>query len=242
MRREADFVLEKAAWPTLLLEAGGRICRANQAARRVFGLAGDLSVKSLAAIWGDKNAASADKFLLEQSEDATSQVNLQLHDGAKAQFIAHVATVARDGQDYFLLQLFKESGAALAGPPPKSSTTKTDKDHIKAAEEKETPAATEEEFLLQNAEWPVLLLHRTGKILRANRAAVRAFGASVGEAEAQLEAIWSPHNRDTCQQFLNMPPPAEPVPLKFHLKRRIAGRFFGTILRHWVTRRFLCFS
>ena len=62
MRRETDFVLEKAAWPTMLLEAGGRICRANQAARRVFGLTDDLLAIPLTAIWDDDNKASAIDF------------------------------------------------------------------------------------------------------------------------------------------------------------------------------------
>jgi len=63
MRRETDFVLEKAAWPTLLLEAGGRICRANQAARRVFGFTDDLPATALTAIWDDENEGSAVNFL-----------------------------------------------------------------------------------------------------------------------------------------------------------------------------------
>lgn len=89
------------------------------------------------------------------------------------------------------------------------------------------PEKTDEDFLLQNAEWPVLLVHNSGRVLRANRAGVRAFGASIEREEAQLEAIWSPHNRDSCQQFLNLPPPDEPVPLKFHLKSGLPGDYWG---------------
>ena len=43
MRRETDFVLEQAAWPAMLLDEKGRICRVNQAARRVFELPASLS-------------------------------------------------------------------------------------------------------------------------------------------------------------------------------------------------------
>jgi nitrogen-specific signal transduction histidine kinase/CheY-like chemotaxis protein len=42
-----------------------------------------------------------------------------------------------------------------------------------------------------------------------------------------LEEIWSPHNKDSCKQFLNLPPLAEPVPLKYHLKSGLPGDFLG---------------
>jgi signal transduction histidine kinase/PAS domain-containing protein len=337
MRRETDFVLEKAAWPTMLLEAGGRICRANQAARRVFGLTDDLPAIPLTAIWDDENTASAVNFLQQQTEGETAPLKLRLHSGQKSQFIAHVAKVARDGQDYFVLQLFKESGSAFSElayvPMPKAPATGPDKNKMpaglmqaawpalvvnaqgkimhsnpsaarvfgakatdegaalagicppeeaaalgkllrpappapsapfkicqadgstapfrvercsagdakwvllqffSAGQESEPPAPAppgkgDEDFLLQNAEWPVLLVHKSGRVLRANRAGVRAFGASIEREEAQLEAIWSPHNRDSCQQFLNLPPPAEPVPLKFHLKSGLPGDYCGQL-------------
>ena len=338
MRRETDFVLEKAAWPTLLLEAGGRICRANQAARRVFGFTDDLPATALTAIWDDENEGSAVNFLQQQTGSETAPLKLRLHGGGKSQFIAHVARVARDGQDYFVLQLFKESGSEfseLAYLPLPKATAAADKNNISAglmqaawpaivvdaqgrliqanpsaarvfgakaavegaalaglcppeeaaavkrllqpglpgpaaslkicqadgstapfriercpagdpkwtllqlfsAERKveppvpapQTPDKDDEDFLLQSAEWPVLLVHRSGRVLRANRAGVRAFGASIEHEEAQLGAIWSPHNRDSCQQFLNLPPSTEPVPLKFLLKSGLPGDYCGQL-------------
>jgi signal transduction histidine kinase/CheY-like chemotaxis protein len=332
MRRETDFVLEKAAWPTILLEAGGRICRANQAARRVFGLTDDLPATPLTALWDDENTASAAHFLQQQTGAETAPLKLRLHGGQKSQFIAHVAKVVREGQDYFVLQLFKESGSAFPElayvPAPKAPATGTDKNKIPSslmhaawpalvvdpqgkiiqanpsaarvfgaeaaadgaalagicppeetaalrkllqpasqapaaplkvcqadgstapfriercpagdsksillqffsAEQKGgPPEKNDEDFLLQDAEWPVLLVDKSGRVLRANRAGVRAFGASIEREEAQLEAIWSPHNRDSCQQFLNLPPPAEPVSLKFHLKSGLPGDYWGQL-------------
>jgi signal transduction histidine kinase/CheY-like chemotaxis protein/PAS domain-containing protein len=316
----------------MLLEAGGRICRANQAARRVFGLTEDLPATALTTIWDDENTASAVKFLEQQTGGETAPLKLRLHGGQKSQFIAHVAKVVREGQDYFVLQLFKESGSPFPElayvPVPKAPATGADKNKIpaglmhaawpalvvdpqgkiihanpsaarvfgaKAAVEGavlagicppeeaavlrkllqpdsqapaaplkvcqadgstapfriercpagdskwillqffseehngEPPEKNDEGFLLQDAEWPVLLVHKSGRVLRANRAGVRAFGASIEREEAQLEAIWSPHNRDSCQQFLNLPPPAEPVPLKFHLKSGLPGDYWGQL-------------
>jgi signal transduction histidine kinase len=321
----------------MLLEAGGRICRANQAARRVFGLADDLPATLLTAFWDDENTGSAVNFLQQQTEGETAPLKLRLHDGQKSQFIAHVAKVFRDGQDYFVLQLFKESGSAFSElayvPVPKAPAASADNNKIPAslaqaawpvllvdsegklvqanpsaagafgpkgatkgaalaaifppeegaalgkllhapslvpaaplkicradgltvpyrveccpfgdskwailqffsAEQKNEPPPpvppekNDEDFLLQNAEWPVLLVHKNGRVLRANRAGVRAFGASIEQDDAQLEAIWSPHNRDSCQQFLSLPPPAEPVPLKFHLKSGLPGDYWGQL-------------
>jgi signal transduction histidine kinase len=345
MRRETDFVLEKAAWPTMLLEAGGRICRANQAARRIFGL-DDLPATPLTTIWDDENGGSAVHFLEQQTSCEAAQLKLRLRDGKKTKFIAHVAKVARDGQDYFVLQLFKESGSAFSelAYAPVSKSAPVDNKKVpagllqaawpvllvdgqgkivhanpaaasafgaKAAVEDaaitgigsaegdsglkdllqptttkscaaaklkladgsvtpfhvercamgddkfsllqcfrmegqaqpvavapatsvvtasaSAPAATagEDDFLLQNAEWPVLLVHRNGKILRANRAAVRAFGPNAGRDDAQLEGLWSPRNRDSCRQFLNLPPPSEALPLKMNLKSGLPGDFWA---------------
>jgi signal transduction histidine kinase/PAS domain-containing protein len=312
----------------MLLEAGGRICRANQAARRVFGFTDDLPATPLTAIWDDENKVSAVDFLQQQSGDETSQLKLRLHGGNKTQFIAHAAKVVRDEQDYFVLQLFKESGSAFSelayAPVPKAPAARTDLiptsliqagwpalvvdpqgkiihanpaaarvfgangvaegaalaglgqpeeaaalrkllqqpapaqaapftvcqadgatapfrvescsagdekwillQFFQAEDKSGPPEKSDDDFLLQNAEWPVLLVHNNGKVLRANRAGVRAFGASIEREEAQLEAIWSPHNRDSCQQFLNLPPPAEPVPLEFHLKSGLPGNYWG---------------
>ena len=335
MRRETDFVLEKAPWPTMLLEAEGGICRANQAARRLFGLPDELPGTTLAAIWDEENSSSAAGFLQQQAGGETAPLKLRLQGGRKSPFIAHLAKVAREGQNYFILQLFKESGSSFPDlayvPAPKAAPAAADKNKIavglmeaawpalvveadgkivqanptagrffgaKAAagamlagicppeeaaavkrllqadapapaaplkvcpadgssaalrvercpagdsgrtllqffsvEHKSEAAAAaplkmEEEFVLQNAEWPALLVHRSGKVLRANRAAVRAFGASIGREEAQLGTIWSPFNRDSCQQFLNLPPPSEPTALKFLLKSGLPGDYGGQL-------------
>lgn len=87
--------------------------------------------------------------------------------------------------------------------------------------------SSDENFLLQNAEWPVLLVHKAGRIVLANRAGVRAFGAEIERPDARLEAIWSSENRDTCQQFLSLPSPTEPIALKFQLKS-------GLLVDYWV--------
>jgi nitrogen-specific signal transduction histidine kinase/CheY-like chemotaxis protein len=337
MQRETDFVLEQAAWPAMLLEENGRICRANQAARRLFDLAGPVYAASLASLWDPENKAASEQFLREPGDGGTVPVKLRLAGGAKAQFIAHRTTVVREGHCYVVLQLFKHSGAAFpeltyvapAKEPPPADPAAEKEDRIpfglsnafwpalvvdsdalivrsnvaaarlfgpKAVAEGAALAVTcapqdtaalsdllsnprresaaqlafrlesgtvvsfhvqccpagdarlalvqlfqaaaagapaaakgEEEFLLQNADWPALLARKNGKVLRANRAAVRAFGSGIEKEDGALAAIWSPQNRGSAQQFLTLPPPEAPLPLKFNLKSGLPGVFLAQL-------------
>jgi two-component system cell cycle sensor histidine kinase/response regulator CckA len=72
---------------------------------------------------------------------------------------------------------------------------------------------------LENAGWPVLLVNSSGAILRANPAAVEAFGPTL-EGEMPLSAIWASENGPMAEQFIlqwdNSPFP--PGPLKFCVK------------------------
>jgi nitrogen-specific signal transduction histidine kinase/CheY-like chemotaxis protein/PAS domain-containing protein len=337
MRRETDFVLEQAAWPAMLLEEDGRICRANQAARRLFDLAGPAPAASVATLWDDENEVTPEQFLREAGDGGTAPLKLRVAAGARASFVAHKTRVVREGHCYVVLQLFKDSGAAFpeltyvapAREPPPAGDAAQIKDRtpfglanaawpalvvdphtlilranlaaarlfgakavsegaalaaICAADDAaalsnllsnprresapalafrlETgtvvafrlqccpagdarlalvqlfPAATaaepaaaksQEEFLLQNAAWPALLAHKNGKVLRANRAAVRAFGSGIEKEDGALAAIWSPQNRGSAQQFLTLPPPEAPLPLKFNLKSGLPGVFLAQL-------------
>jgi signal transduction histidine kinase len=340
MRRETDFVLEQAAWPAMLLEENGQICRVNQAARRVFDLPASLLAASVASLWDDESKTPPEQFLREQIDTGTAQVKLRVAGGAKAQFVAHGTRVARDGHPYVVLQLFKDSGAAfpeltyvapakepLPAPPvaaaeknkippglsnaawpvllvdgqavivranqaaarlfgakavaegsalaalcaPEGSATLSSLlaeprresaallnfrleagtmapfrlqccaggeakgalvQLFQTAAAGEPPALSakeEDDFLLQNAEWPVLLLRKNGKVLRANRAAVRAFGSGIEKEEGTFVSIWSSHNRGSALQFLSLPPPDAPVPLHFNLKSGLPGAFLAQL-------------
>jgi signal transduction histidine kinase len=99
----------------------------------------------------------------------------------------------------------------------------------KSAEPPSTSAKEEEDFLLQNAEWPVLLVHKNGKVLRANRAAVRSFGSGIEKEDGALATIWSSHNRGTSSDFLSMTPPDAPVHLKFNLKSGLTSSFLAQL-------------
>jgi len=91
MRRETDFVLEKAAWPALLLEESGAICRANRAACLLFGAAVQ-GVASLSVLLNDANGINGirlDRFLADQeAAGKPGEMKLTCLGGRKARFLA----------------------------------------------------------------------------------------------------------------------------------------------------------
>jgi len=339
MRRETDFVLEQAAWPAMLLEEDGHICRVNQAARRVFDLPASLRTASVASLWDDESKTTPEQFLREHIDAGTAQVKLRVAGGGKAQFVAHETRVARDGHPYVVLQLFKDSGEAFpeltyvapVKEPPATHVVEGEKNNIpaglfnaawpvlvvdaqavivranqaatrlfgaktvaegsaltamcapaetatlsslladprresfaslnfrvaagamapfrmhccqgseakwalvqlfRAESATATPAASakeEDDFLLQSAEWPVLLVHKIGKVLHANRAAVRSFGSGIEKADGTLASIWSAHNHGTALEFLSLPQADAPVHLKFNLKSGLTSTFLAQL-------------
>ncbi|MCL4786336.1 MAG: response regulator [Verrucomicrobia bacterium] len=75
-------------------------------------------------------------------------------------------------------------------------------------------------FVLENANWPALLVDAASTILRANQAAVKTFGPALEGATPLLSAIWSPENGGTAEQFLAQweRAPASPATLRFRVK------------------------
>jgi signal transduction histidine kinase/CheY-like chemotaxis protein len=113
MRPETDFVLEKAAWPAFLLEENGTICRANQAARDNFGLSAR-DGRSLSALLRNGEASEPGALLSQQAVAGRGRLYLRLVGGRDEAFVSQVTRVGREGLNYFILQLFKESSAPSA--------------------------------------------------------------------------------------------------------------------------------
>jgi|GEM_PF-218278 signal transduction histidine kinase/ActR/RegA family two-component response regulator len=345
MRRQSDFVLEKAGWPALLLGENGTICRANRAAAQLFGpiVQGVPGVASLAALLDDANGVKLDRFLADQAAGEAGELKLNLLGGQKARFQARVTKISREGQNYFVLQLFNGPGTAIPSDTATWARSKEARDSLSstptsfldamevpfaltnsdwpamvvdklgtiirsnpasarvfgaaarksaalgliwppenavplgkflaaamngepqlvklraesgtvipfqaqicpAAQSKwvllqffkesvpvpaaaplpGAPAKPADDFLLQDADWPSFLVRKNGQVLRANRAAVRAFGGGVENQDVKLSAIWSPENQDSLEQFLSLPAPTVPPRLKFRLKSGLPAVF-----------------
>jgi two-component system, cell cycle sensor histidine kinase and response regulator CckA len=107
MKADAAFALEHAGWPALLVDAAGKLWRANPAARNLFGplLQGD--APALSALWAPNAGARPEQFLLAWEHSPVPMVTLKLRgkDGTTREHLASVCALTLDGQKYFLLQL-----------------------------------------------------------------------------------------------------------------------------------------
>lgn len=232
MRRETDFVLEQAAWPAMVLEESGAIRRCNRAALALFGPAIQAPTANLASFWG--GAGGDMQAFLGNSQNSAASIKLRLANAGSADFIAHLSRVSRDGQSFLLLQLFKESGGefpelnipAEARQPIAPRAEPSAPMPLRSAAIPEATVAPKDEpsFVLESAPWPALLVNRSGLILKANRAAVQAFGSNVGKSGASLAALWTSDNKLSAHEFIQRPPET-PVPVQIRLKIGMPGDY-----------------
>jgi len=111
MKSDAVFALENAGWPALLLDAESTICRANQSAIRIFGAALEGNLPQLSAIWSPENNFKPDQFLghWERSPAPSVPLKLRAKGGNSVSYLASICSFTRDGQKFFVMQLFPET-------------------------------------------------------------------------------------------------------------------------------------
>lgn len=113
MKPDLFFMLENAGWPALLVEESGVVRRANQAAIALFGsvVEGDQSL--LSAIWSPDNGSSAEQFLAtERAFVEPMPLSFQIKGGTTEKFTSYIANSNRDGQKFFVFQLFKDAASS----------------------------------------------------------------------------------------------------------------------------------
>src|SRR6516225_6325869 len=85
MKSDLVFPLESAAWPALLLDGSGTVCRANRAAQTLFKPALDAAQPALSHIWSPQNNATAQQFLQKAETSPTAAVPLRfLREGGES--------------------------------------------------------------------------------------------------------------------------------------------------------------
>ena len=107
MKPEIVFGLESAAWPSLLVDAGGVMLRANVAATAAFGAAIGGGGAQLSSIWAPENGAAVEQFLAQWEKSPTSVMNLKFRTAfaGTVNYLTAICTFTRDGQKWFVLQL-----------------------------------------------------------------------------------------------------------------------------------------
>jgi signal transduction histidine kinase/CheY-like chemotaxis protein len=115
MKPEVVFGLEGAAWPALLLNAGGAVLRSNAAGTNTFGVALAGEAPPLSAIWSPENGQKPEEFFdrWQQSPTVTADLKFRVANGATIKFTAAICTFNSEGRKWFVLQLLP---AAAPGP------------------------------------------------------------------------------------------------------------------------------
>ena len=118
MKPEVVFGLENAAWPAVLVGAGGGVFLTNAAAKSVFGTALNGDLANLAAVWAPENGGSAADFLTrwEQAPAPSGTLKFRTASGTTLPFFTSVCLFHNDGKKWFVLQMLPN-----AVPPPPGS-------------------------------------------------------------------------------------------------------------------------
>ena len=125
MKSDLVFPLESAAWPALLLDGSGTVCRANRAAQTLFKPALDAAQPALSHIWSPQNNATAQQFLQKAETSPTAAVPLRfLREGGESILcLASLCAFGDNGHKYYVPQLLPApSGLA---PDTKSQSSET---------------------------------------------------------------------------------------------------------------------
>src|SRR3982751_302826 len=104
-RQEVPFVLENAGWPALLIEAGGTIRRATQAAIQLFGPVLESDSTSLISVLSPDNDPAPEKVLSgwERATPVNLQLKFRTKGGLEAVFDTYICSGSRDGAKRFLV-------------------------------------------------------------------------------------------------------------------------------------------
>ncbi len=124
MNPEVVFSLDNAAWPALLVNAGGAVLMANAAAKTLFGAALNGSPADLAAIWSPANGPQAAGFLAMWEKSPTNTVDLKFRaaGGVEKKFTTAIAVLVNGSDKWFVLQLLTLPEPAPVAKPVESNT------------------------------------------------------------------------------------------------------------------------
>src|SRR6266545_3665371 len=108
MKSDVAFQLESAAWPAFVVEAGGTIRYANQAAVAFFGPKLEGEGLSLSALWAEQKE-TAEQFLAHWERAPSTVMPIKYHGkgGTVATFATYICS-AWDVQKRYIFQLMNQ--------------------------------------------------------------------------------------------------------------------------------------
>src|SRR6266511_657754 len=111
MKLDSGFALDNAGWPAFLVDGSGIVRQANQAAVNTFGTVMEGEPALSASVWSPEIDLTPEQFLAKSARSLSSmtQLRFRVKGGATAQFNTYLCSQVRDGQKYFLFQLFRDN-------------------------------------------------------------------------------------------------------------------------------------
>ncbi len=115
MKPDSFLMLEHAAWPTFLVDGGGIIRKANQAAIALFGARLESDATMLSALWAEETE-SAEQFLARWERSATPVAPLRLlgKGAVVTTFSTHISGFHLEEERRFLFQIFPEAAPSAS--------------------------------------------------------------------------------------------------------------------------------
>lgn len=116
MKFDLPFSLDHAGWPAFVVDQSAIVRHANPAAVAAFGTVMEGEPSLAASIWSVDIDLTPEEFLakVERSSTPMTQLRFRVKGGTIASFNTYVCSLPKDGQKYFLFQLFP---GVLAAPP-----------------------------------------------------------------------------------------------------------------------------
>jgi signal transduction histidine kinase len=109
IKSDTVFALEHAGWPALVSDASGGIRSANTAAKKLFGSSIDSNPNLNHTLWSRENEMTPAQFFASWPDrpDAAIELRFRGRDGNTCSYQTQVCMLNWEGEELFLLQLFK---------------------------------------------------------------------------------------------------------------------------------------
>lgn len=118
MKAETVFALEHAGWPALLVDAAGHIRAVSLGAKNTFGQIVVTRPILGQSVWSRENDQTPEEFFacFDEMNDGPVELRFKGRDGSTCSYQTHICPMMHDGEELFLLQIFRTSQGGSKNP------------------------------------------------------------------------------------------------------------------------------
>lgn len=113
MKAETVFALENAGWPALLVDAAGTIRAVSSGAKNIFGQIIVTRPVLAQSVWSRENDQTPEEFFacFDELNDGPVELRFKGRDGSTCSYQTHICMMMHDGEELYLLQIFRTAAA-----------------------------------------------------------------------------------------------------------------------------------